>query len=169
MWMRCAGAVLILASLVAAVALAIGLSSTRASNGGMDAMSIDLDTSGNTATTLGPLDSCLQVQPGETITLDITATNIPASNPMVGFAYLILYNDSMLTIETQDHQFLLAATPGSGLLNGSEPTPDTDGSNDWHGSAADLSTTAPESGSGTLSRVGRTWQPTRFVQLGAAT
>ena len=153
MWMRCAGAVLILASLVAAVALAIGLSSTRASNGGMDAMSIDLDTSGNTATTLGPRDRCQEVQPGQTVTLDVTATNIPASNPMIGFGYYIQYNDSALTIKTQNHQFLLAATPGSALLNVSQPTPDTDGSNDWGGSSADFSTTAPEFGSGVISRL----------------
>ena len=153
MWMRGACALLILASLVAAAALAVGSSSTGASNGGMDAMSIDLNTSGNTATTLGPLDSCREVQPGQTVTLDVTATNIPASNPMTGFAYHILYDDSGLTIETQDHQFLLAATPGSGLLNVSEPTPDEDGSNDWRSGLADLSSTAAESGSGTLSRL----------------
>src|SRR6266571_4966879 len=123
------------------VALLLAVVSTSgASGGGMDAMSIDLDPSGNTATSLGPLDSCREVQPGDTLTFDVTATNIPASNPMIGFQYVVVYDDTNFTIQTQDHQFLLAATPGSAILNVSDLTPDIDGSGNWLGAALDVTT-----------------------------
>src|SRR5437870_1290137 len=141
----------------AAVGLLLAVvSRSGASGGGMDAMSIDLDPSGNTATSLGPLDSCREVQPGDTVTLDVTATNIPASNPMVAFSYAIRYDDVNLPIQSQDHNFLLAAIPGSSVFNPSQPTPDTDGNGEWIASADDLASPAAsyaESGSGVLSRL----------------
>jgi hypothetical protein len=44
--------------------------------GGMQAMSIDMDTTGNTSTSLGPLDSCLSVTPPISFDLDVTALDI---------------------------------------------------------------------------------------------
>ena len=45
--------------------------------GGMDAMSIDMNVAGNTATSLGTRQSCAEVAPGGTLTFDVTAQGIP--------------------------------------------------------------------------------------------
>lgn len=93
---------------------------------------------------------------GDVVTVDVTATNVPAATAMIGFSYRIEYDESRVWVETQDQQFLLAATPGSGLLNGSQPTPDQDLNNEWIAAVADLSNwgiVLPEYGSGVLSRL----------------
>ena len=143
--------------LLAVALLALDAAGTDASHaGGMDAMSIDLDPTGNTATSLGPLDSCVEARQGDVVTVDVTALNVPAATAMIGFSYRIEYDESRVWVETQDQQFFLASNPGSGLLNASQPTPDQDLNNEWIASAADLSDwgiVSPEYGSGVLSRL----------------
>src|SRR3990172_8941867 len=137
--------------------VAFGAVGTQASlSGGMDAMSIDVDVTGNTATSLGPLDSCVEATVGDVVTVDVTALNVPAATAMSGFAYTIQYDETNVWVETQDHQFLLAANVGSGLINASEPTPDLSFNGRWNAAAADLSdwrVVPPEYGSGALSRL----------------
>jgi hypothetical protein len=146
--------------LVVLVALGLAVSDaghTQASHtGGMDAMSIDVDVTGNTATSLGPRDSCVEAGPGDVVTVDVTATNIPATMAMIAFTYTIQYDESRVWVETQNHQFLLAANVGSGLFNLSELTPDQNLNNQWNSAVADLSDSGvipPEYGSGVLSRL----------------
>lgn len=121
--------------------------------GGMDAMSVDTEVTGNAATSLGALDSCIEAAPGDTITLDVTATNIPAGFEMMAFSYTVNYDEAALTIETQDHEFLLAANFPSAIFNASEETPDIDGNGSWIASVADIGGGRAESGSGVLSRL----------------
>lgn len=143
--------------LVSLMFVALGGNETEASHaGGMDAMSVDVDVTGNTATSLGPLDSCVEARPGDVVAVDVTALNIPAATAMIAFSYRIQYDESRVWVETQDHQFLLAANPGSGVLNASEPTPDQNFDNEWAATAADLSNSGvvpSEYGSGVLSRL----------------
>ncbi len=140
--------------IVSLMFVARGGSQTEASHaGGMDAMSVDVDITGNTATSLGPLESCVEARPGDTVTVDVTATNIPAATAMIGFAFEIQYDDVHLAISADDHQFLLAANQGSILFNVSDATPDANPDGLWRAGVADLSVTAPESGSGVLSRL----------------
>lgn len=143
--------------LVSLMFVALGGNETEASHaGGMDAMSVDVDVTGNTATALGPLDSCVEARPGDVVAVDVTALNIPAATAMIGFAYEVLYDESQVWVETQEHQFLLAANPGSALLNASQPTPDQNFDDRWAGAAIDLSSlqvVPPEYGSGVLSRL----------------
>lgn len=122
--------------------------------GAMEAMSIDTDITGNTATSLGPWDECIIASPGDTITLDVTATNIPAGYPMIAFAFTLNSSAGVVTVVSTDPNFLLASTPGSSLLDVSDPVPDADGI--WHAAVVDLSasTIVPaESGSGALHRI----------------
>jgi hypothetical protein len=68
--------------------------------GGMSAMSIDLNTSGNTASglgaghveTLSTTDATLSVSPCDSVTLDVTGQGVPASNPLAGFGFTLNYN-----------------------------------------------------------------------------
>jgi hypothetical protein len=146
-----AGAFVLLSALLLAEFGAMG---TQASlSGGMDAMSIDLDVTGNTATSLGPLESCVEASQGDTVTLDVTALNIPAGFEMIAFAYTVYYDEVALTIATDDEQFLLAANFPSAVLDATQATPDLNGDGQWTGSAADLSAGPGESGSGVLSRL----------------
>ena len=146
--------------LVVLVALGLVVSDaghTQASHtGGMDAKSIDLDVTGNTATSLGPLDSCVEAQRGDMLTVDVTATNIPAETAMIAFAYGIEYDESRVWVEAENHQLLLAANIGSALFNLSEPTPDRNLDNIWKTAVIDVSSlevVSPEYGSGVLSRL----------------
>jgi hypothetical protein len=82
----------------------------------MDAMSIDMDVTGNTATSLGPVESCLEVIPGTSFTFDVTADAIPVTNPMIAFTFALTMHQSF-TFDTDDPRFLLDANPGSSLID----------------------------------------------------
>src|SRR5438105_3274474 len=130
-----------------AVAVIIAVSATmitRGQTGGMAAMSVDMDTTGNSATALGADDPCVQAAAGTDVILDITANSIPASNPMIGYTYTLHYDSTALSVTAQNPNFLLASTSGSNLLNASDSVPDSDGS--FVASVVDVSTSAPESG-----------------------
>ena len=131
----------------------------------MQAMSIDADPTGNTATALDAHTPCIAAEPGATVTVDVTALNIPPYNDggtpdpsddtggIIAFAYLLLYDEAALTIETQTSLFLLASNPGSNLFNAGDPVPDTDGSDVFSASVLDTGTGPPEGGSGVLDRL----------------
>ena len=129
--------------------------------GGMDAMSIDMDPTGNTATSLGTRQSCGEVSPGGTLTFDVTAAGIPPydgaiSGGMIGWFFSIRYDEAALTLESHDIRFLISVNPPGALpYNASQFLPDIDLDNKWNASAADLQSppSIPESGSGVLTRV----------------
>jgi hypothetical protein len=76
---------------------------------------------------------------------------------MIAFSYTILYDEARVWVETQSHEFLLAANAGSAVFNVSDITPDQGFNNRWTGAAVDISDWAivpPEYGSGVLSRLG---------------
>jgi hypothetical protein len=129
----------------------------------MDAGSIDLDVSGNDADTLGPNTSCRAANPGDSITIDVTATNIPITTKMIAFAYHVAYDPNVFTVSDLNpggFMTLISALPGSLAFSASEPPPDTDG--DYSGAAADIADPEPEDmnvnsaaefGSGVLERL----------------
>jgi len=143
---------LILIGLVAALLAAGGAGASHA--GGMDAMSIDMDVAGNTATSLGPRDDCVVAAPGAVLTLDVTAEGIPASNPLVGFAFDLNYVFGAVSVDHADAAYMLVSEPGSEMFNISDPVPDSDGS--WSSAVADFSdwvAVPPEYGAGVLVRL----------------
>ena len=117
----------------------------------MDEMSIDMDIAGNDPVSLGPRNDCISVSPGAAITIDVTATNIRESNPMLAFTFTLNSPFGVVTVKEADPDFLLNSLPGSSLLDASDPRPDDDGV--FVGSAVDVSATAREVGSGVLDRV----------------
>ena len=131
----------------------------------MQAFSVDVDTTGNTATALGPQTACVTATAGTTVTVDITALGIPAYNDggtldptddvggTISHSYTLLYDEANLTVQTQDINFLLSSNSGSGLFNASDPVPDIDGSNAFAGAVLDSGASLPESGSGVLERL----------------
>jgi len=159
---RARGLAVLVLGLVAVVA-AIGLWGLDARPGaagvvgGMTAMSVDMDPAGNTATVLGVNSPCVFVHPdaanGADVVTDVTALGIPAAFPMIGYAYSVGYNATVISVTAADSSFLLNSAQGSSIFAIPDPLPDADGS--FAGNAADLGepTTTAESGSGVLDRL----------------
>jgi hypothetical protein len=118
---------------------------------GMTAISVDTNISGNDADSLGPNNTCVSTPAGSSITVDVTALEIPSTARMLAFGYALAYDPNFFSVTDADAHFLLEALPGSSVLVGSEIPPDADGS--FAGSAADININAAEYGSGILERL----------------
>lgn len=120
--------------------------------GGMQEIAIDMNTAGNTATSLGTRQECLDALPGETITVDVTARGIPAATAMITHAYTLSYDGPLITITGQE-PLLIRSSPGSSLFNASDSLPDFDGA--FAAAVVDLRADeeSSESGDGVLDRL----------------
>ena len=90
----------------------------------------------------------------DTLQIDVTAVNIPASNKAIGFAYEFNFPDTSVLVATEDQNFLLRALAGSALFAGlSDALPDS--ASPWNSTAVDGGPIpgSSESGSGVLNRL----------------
>jgi hypothetical protein len=142
---------------VAAVA-SLMLTASAESGSGTTVVGIDADPSGNTATSLGTIDRCIEVSVGQTFDIDVFVDAIPEDRDLAGFNYLLNYDPSKLQVNVCNHEMLLASEPGSYVVDVSEVVcrvgspPDTDGT--LLVGAADLKPGAHEPG-GSLGVLGR--------------
>lgn len=94
----------------------------------IDIVAVDAITDGNGATTLGPLDGCVEVELGDEFDLDVVVDAVPEDRPLIGFEYNITYDEELLEVTVVDFDYLLGAEgtfqPFPGLT---DETPDTDG------------------------------------------
>ena len=127
---------------------------------------LDADTSGNTATSVGHLDSCREVALGETFDVDLYVLDVPqpanGRGGVMGFSYNLLFDPSVLEVTAIDDDFLtqsggdtsefdsVDADYVDGESPDNDPLPATAG--DLRVDNLDLSETI-ESGSGVLSRI----------------
>jgi hypothetical protein len=94
-------------------------------------LAIDANSSGNTATSIGPLDGCARVEPGARIDVDYVVDAIPDDRPMIAFQVEIRYNPALLEVVAVDYDMMLAAVGTYQPFGGGDLTdalPDTDGS-----------------------------------------
>jgi hypothetical protein len=154
---------LLLTGLLALAVVAIGGgTAAEAGTGSMTAMSLDTDIAGNSATAIGTVQECAEVDPGNTIVLDLVADGIPASNPMIAWGALVSLNGTALQITALDDQIMIGADPDSTEGPASEPVPGPPDS-DFSMAAFDTSgAVGAETGDGVLARM------TIEVQAGAA-
>jgi hypothetical protein len=156
--------------LLAAV-LTVGVTSDQADAShdgqGPDVIGIDTDPTGNTATSVGTVDPCIQTTAGATVTVDVFVQNlVPYSDSgtpadpsddtggIIGWQFLVQYDEIPLTISAENQNFLVYSNVGSAPpFSISEPLPDSDNNNTWLSSSLDTGTGIPESGSGVLSRL----------------
>jgi hypothetical protein len=141
---RLAGA-LLAAAMLAAVILHGGesMAQTRTSIG-MDANPAD-----STATSLGPIDSCVSVSTGDTFDVDIFVTDV---TDLLAWEVYFTYDSSIVNIVDHDVEMFQAGNEGSNIFDLSEVLPDLDAL--YQLSAADLGDPpAPDSGSGVLARL----------------
>jgi hypothetical protein len=143
------------AAVLAGVMLAV-IACTEGALGGSEsaaqvpvAIGIDADPTGNTATSLAAIDSCLSVSIGETFQVDLFATDVV---DLLAWETYFTYDMSIVNIVSTDVMMFQAANSGSNVFDVSEGLPDIDG---WYGVAAvDLAEPpALDSGSGVLARL----------------
>jgi len=112
-------------------------------------LGIDVDPSGNTATSLGSIEACLSTSSGSSADVDLFITEV---SDLLGWATDISYDPALIFIDAINVDMFQAADGYSNVYDASHPTPDADGS--FYASAIDLS--APpyqDSGSGVLARI----------------
>lgn len=149
--------------LLPAVLMAVGLASASPavisqaqSNSTIQIIAIDANPTGNTATSLGPLNACVRTEPGSDVTVDLIVDAVPGPpdvNGIVGFEISVDYSPALLAVSAYDYEYLLAAVgsfePFEAL---GDPVPDTDGT--LNISVADLAVNNPDPGSNTESGPG---------------
>jgi hypothetical protein len=134
-------------------------------SGGADFFLLDMDPTGNTASSIGSIEPCARINPNgfadadedgiDFIEIDAVTgpSGIPASNPMIAFQAFLDYPTGVHVI-SNDPNFLLGVGVGSSILDLSETLPDTDGQFD--APAADIGPGGivnAESGAGVLARM----------------
>ena len=186
---------------LALIGAALGLAATlgptgsnvpvQASHGGMDVMSIDMNTSGNTSGTVGTLQQCARINRNgfqdadedvvDGLIFDVTAQNIPAysnsgtpgspgddSGGIIGYQYELNYPPAQFTVGGLESNTsavnILASAAGSQVAGLHDTVPDDNGNKNWWGTALDTGdpTVTTESGSGVLDRL------TIFADVGVA-
>ena len=134
--------------------------------GAADNFALDMNpsaTPANTATSLGSRQTCARIEANglqdadedavDAIIIDVTATNITSAHPVIGFSYDVSYNETSLTLQAHDPNFLLTVNPGTEFFDASEAVPDIDVNDKWNGAGVDTGEGAPESGTGVLHRL----------------
>lgn len=86
----------------------------------------DMDPTGNTDTTMGPIDPCVHVPnvPGTQFTIDTFLDAVPLDEDLAGYNYFIRFSESTFQLVVQDHNFLL---PVPSAIDLSEDVPDPPG------------------------------------------
>ena len=111
----------------AALALLVGLlilggehSPARAGHGStpgqVDFVSIDMDTTGNTATSLGSRQECVSVPLANSFNIDVTVDEIDAIDGIAGFNFDLLYDPAIVKVTAKDFVWMLFA--GGGIRGG---------------------------------------------------
>lgn len=110
---------------------------------------VDVEPAGNTATSLGPIDSCLSVSTGDTFQVDVFVTDVV---DLLAWETYFVYDISVINVVSRDGMMFQAANEGSNVFDVSEGLPDIDGQ--YGIAAVDLADPpAPDSGSGVLARL----------------
>jgi len=110
---------------------------------------VDVNPAGNTATSLGTIDSCIQVATGATFDVDIFVRDV---TDLLAWQAYFVYNPSVIKVIDRDADQFLGANAGSNVFDLSDSVPDTDGG--YGVAAVDVAEPAThDSGSGVLARL----------------
>ncbi|MDO8614945.1 MAG: cohesin domain-containing protein [Dehalococcoidia bacterium] len=115
---------------------------------------IDTDPTDNQALSLGTIESCRVVQPGDSFEVDVFAKGIPPaaglSNGLSGFAFNVKYDPAIIKVTAINTDLMLSGAGPRNPFEVADPLPDSDGS--FRIDEADLSRNF-ESGDGVLLRL----------------
>jgi hypothetical protein len=124
---------------------ALSRSSTEAQTTSVQFLGIDVvSDASNTATTIGPVDTCLAASVGQTVTVDVVIQGVPEPDDSSGASFDLLYDATKAHITAFNGALFYPAA----FTSFSDPVPDTDG--DFRGEIA-LFGNYP-SGSGVVAR-----------------
>ena len=127
---------------------------------------VDADPTGNTATSLGPIESCVSVVTGDTFQVDVFVMDVV---DLLAWETYFVYDNAIIRVVDHDVQMFQAANDGSNVFDVSENLPDIDAQ--YRLSGADIGDPpAPDSGSGvlasiTLEAIGPGTSPARLASV----
>ena len=152
---------LISAAIVALALIAFGaaghVSNSASAQGAanIDNLAIDVVTSGNTATSIGTIDNCLELGTGNSATIDVVVgpNGIPAGQGLKSFQITMGFDGSFVRVTAANVVLMLInANSGSSPFGTPGPVPDEDGA--YTAGALDLSASdTGETGPGVLVRL----------------
>ena len=146
---RLAGVLLAAALLATAMLAGVVVRGGESTAQTQTSIGVDANPAANTATSLGPIDSCMSVSTGDTFDVDIFITDV---TDLLAWEVYFVYDGSIINIVDHDVQMFQAANEGSNIFDLSEVLPDLDAR--YGLAAADLADPpAPDSGSGVLARL----------------
>jgi hypothetical protein len=98
----------------------------------IDLVAVDADPTGNTATSVGPIDDCIEAAVGSPLVIDVVVDEVPEppTEPftgMFGFAADLTYDPQVLQPVAVDNEMLLAAASGGWVAYYNDDLPDSDG------------------------------------------
>ncbi len=137
---------LFLATVMAAALLTPSVTPLRAQE---TSIGIDANPTGNTATSLGAIDSCVAVASGATFDVDLFVRDV---NSLSAWEVYLDTDPNIVHVVDKDVNLFLASATGSNIFDESGKTPDTSGLYTL-GAADTADPLAPDSGSGVLARV----------------
>ena len=127
---------------------------TPAPHGNLQRVAIDLDASGNSATSIASIQRCATVANGGSLTVDIVIVGIPpvsgTGGGIIGTSFGVLYDASRLKVTAFNDEMILTAAPGGSIFTAGNSTPDSDGT--FQIDSLDVGTSG-ESGNGVLVRL----------------
>jgi len=138
-------AALLLVLVLAIAAGAGGRGTARAQ--AVPAAGLDLDTSGNTATSLGRIDACTRVHAGTQFDVDVYVKDVP---PIDGVQVTLQFDPAILRPVGYDASLFLNAAPGSNVTPLEKPAAEP---GTYMVAGFDLGQDSAESGSGAAIRI----------------
>lgn len=156
---------LLIASTIAAIAAVAvtGLALVAPAEAAGPRFAIDAGTQGNTATSVGKIENCVQVKKGDRFQMDVVVQDV---TDLLAWDVPIDFDPKVVIIVDQDVKMFQQANEGSQVLDLSGKLPDDSG---FHSIAAfdSADPNSPDSGSGVLARitfqaVGPGTSPVRF-------
>jgi len=114
------------------------------------AIGVDAITEGNTATSLGPHDSCVSVDKGETFDVDIFIADV---TDLLAWEAYLAYDNAVVQVVDRDVDMFQAADPGSSVFNTSESVPPNEDGLFRAGGTDLIDPPVGDSGSGVLARL----------------
>ena len=146
---RFAGPLLVVVLLAVATLAGVIVQGGESTAQTRSSIGVDADPAGNTATSLGSIDSCVSVSTGDTFDVDILVADVV---DLLAWEVYFVYDGSIISIVDHDVHMFQAADGESNIFDFSEVLPDLDAR--YGVAAADLADPpAPDSGSGVLARL----------------
>jgi hypothetical protein len=118
-----AGNIVFVLIAIGACFLAASDSLARAQPSPATVIGIDVETSGNGQSALGPIDKCIEVSSGETFDVDVFLNAVPQNQDFSAQEYFLNFDNTKLAPVAENYDarlILLGRAPGSRILDVSE-------------------------------------------------